>query len=72
MWQAKADSVSSLSALPAAAVGQILLEYGIRLTQKIKVDVTVVFDLVVPYSNRIWPGLTEFGPLLWQAKLTRS
>ena len=21
-------------------------------------------------TNRIWPGLTEFGPLLWQAKLT--
>ena len=24
----------------------------------------------VPYSNGIWPGLTEFGPLLWHAKLT--
>ena len=28
----------------------------------------------LPYSeySRFWPGLTEFGPLLWQAKLTRS
>ena len=26
----------------------------------------------VPYSNRIWPRLTEFGPLLWQVKLTLS
>ena len=23
---------------------------------------------VVPQTNRIWPGLTEFGPPMWQAK----
>ena len=28
MWQAEADSVKSLPALPATAVGQILLVYG--------------------------------------------
>ena len=22
----------------------------------------------LPYTNRIWPGLTEFGPPIWQAK----
>ena len=22
----------------------------------------------VPYTNRIWPGLTEFGPPMWQAE----
>ena len=27
---------------------------------------------LVPYTNRIWPGLTEFGPLPWQAKQTVS
>ena len=26
----------------------------------------------VPYSNRIWTRLTEFGPLLWKVKLTLS
>ena len=26
----------------------------------------------LPYSNRISPWLTEFGPLLWQAKQTMS
>ena len=26
----------------------------------------------LPYSNRISPLLTEFGPLLWQAKQTVS
>ena len=25
---------------------------------------------LVPLTNRIWPGLTEFCPLLWQMKLT--
>ena len=29
------------------------------------------FD-VIPYSNRISPWLTEFGPLPWQAKQTVS
>ena len=28
MWQAEADTELTLSALPATAVGQILLEYG--------------------------------------------
>ena len=28
--------------------------------------------MYVPYSNRIWPWLTEFGPLPWQAKQTVS
>ena len=28
MWQAEADNVSSLSASPATALGQILFEYG--------------------------------------------
>ena len=27
---------------------------------------------MVPYSNRISPWITEFGPLLWQAKQTVS
>ena len=22
----------------------------------------------LPYTNRIWPGLTEFGPPMWQAE----
>ena len=29
-------------------------------------------DNEVPYSNRIWPWITEFGPLPWQAKQTTS
>ena len=23
---------------------------------------------MVPWTNRIWPGLTEFGPPMWQAE----
>ena len=28
--------------------------------------------LVLSCSNKVWPWLTEFGPLLWQTKLTGS
>ena len=45
MWQAEAGNVSSLSALPATAMGQILLEYG---TQKIG-----SFENVFPFD---WNG----------------
>ena len=42
-----------------------------NITQFIK-DMQLFMNLqgMLPYSNRIWPGLTEFGPLLWQAKQT--
>ena len=33
MWQAEADTALTLSALPATAVGQILLEYGTCLVR---------------------------------------
>ena len=33
---------------------------------------TEVQNSALPYTNRISPGLTEFGPLPWQAKQTVS
>ena len=31
-----------------------------------------LISFILPYSNRISPWLTEFGPLQWQAKQTVS
>ena len=28
----------------------------------------IVSAVMVPYTNRIWPGLTEFAPPLWQVE----
>ena len=25
-------------------------------------------EQAIPWTNRIWPGLTEFGPSMWQAE----
>ena len=25
-------------------------------------------EQAIPWTNRIWPGLTEFGPPMWQAE----
>ena len=27
----------------------------------------IFYPLPLPLTNRIWPGLTEFGPPMWQA-----
>ena len=29
-------------------------------------------NLFIPWSNAFWPGLTPFGPLLWQAEADRE
>ena len=37
---------------------------------RVTVSYRVGFSLIFFNSNRIWPGFTDFDPLLWEAELT--
>ena len=60
--------------------GQILLVYGKFAAAKVSTGAmffisthsilpcTIILMCKVPWSNAFWPGLTPFGPPMWQAE----
>ena len=52
--------------------GVVLVPFILHIYHGIIRVKSIIFSFQLPWSNAFWPGLTPFGPLLWQVKQTVS
>ena len=65
MWQAEADTELTLSAWPATAVGQILIEYGSFSLKKLNASTLVPFSAKSKTISRSATDKANDQPSFW-------